>query len=71
MEGITRASIKGNHVALRANPGDIGNAANVHKDHRALGHGCGKGAVIDRHKRGALPAGGHIGGADIIDNGHA
>jgi tyrosyl-tRNA synthetase len=66
--GIAGAGIEGKNVIFRlADPGDIGNAADIQHRDRPF-QIRGKGGVEQRHERGAFAARGHIGAAKILDH---
>ena len=58
-------------VSVAVDIGDVGDAADINHDDRPLAlQRLGQRAVIDRHERRALPAGGDVGGAEIMHDGN-
>ena len=64
---VAGPGIAGNQGIGAVDIGDVGDAADIDHDHRPLAlQRLGERAVIDRHKRRALAAGGDIRGAKIM-----
>ncbi len=64
---VARAGIAGDQRIVAVDIGDVGNAADIDHDHRPLAlQRLGQRAVIDRNEGRALPAGGDVGGAEIM-----
>ena len=58
-------------VSAAVDIGDVGDAADIDHDDRPLAlQRLRQRAVIDRHERRALPAGGDVGGAEIMHHGN-
>ena len=68
-QGVSRPGIAGHQVPVGRDPSDVGDAADVDDHDRAGQAALGdERAMIDRHQRRPLPAGGDIGGAEIEDH---
>ena len=59
--------VEGEHLVAPADPGDVGDAAEIEDRERALQSG-GERGVIERHERRALAARGNVGAAEIADD---
>ena len=66
--GIARAGVEGQQRAVASDPGDVGDAADVEHDDGPLRQLGRQRAVIDRRQRRALPAGGAVGRAQVVDH---
>ena len=64
---VAGAGIAGDQGVVAVDIGDVGDAADINHDDRPLPlQRLRQRAVIDRHERRALPAGGDVGGAEIV-----
>ena len=69
---VARASVEGGDPAVFRDEGDIGDAADVeHRERGLQSRGPGAGQVVDGGQRRALPAGRHVGGAEVVGHRHA
>ena len=68
---IAGAGVEGDEIGVAVDEGHVGDAAEIeHADRMRTLEQAHQGAMEDRHDRGALPAGGDIGGAEVIDHGN-
>ena len=67
---IAGAGVEGDELDVAVDEGDVGDAAEIeHADRMRTLELADQGPMEHRHDRGALPAGGDIGGAEVIDHG--
>ena len=67
---IAGAGVEGDEIGVAVDEGHVGDAAEIeHADRMRALELAHQGAMEHRHDRGALPAGGDIGGAEVIDHG--
>ena len=67
---IAGSGVEGDELDLAVDKGDVGDAAEIeHADRMRALELADQGAMEHRHDRGALPAGGDVGGAEVIDHG--
>ena len=71
-QGIAGAGIAGNQAPVAADPGDVGDAADIHHGNVAgQRRPRRQGAVVGRDEGGPLPAGGDVGGTKVMHDGKA
>ena len=67
---VARPGVEGEQRAVRADPGHVGDAADIHHGERPR-QIAREGCVIDRHQRRALPARRDVGAAQVVHHPHA
>ena len=66
---IAGAGVEGDQIGIAVDKGHVGDAAEIeHADGMRALKQAHQGAMEDRHDRRALPAGGDIGGPEVIDH---
>ena len=69
---VGRAGVAGDRIVLAVDEGDVGDAAEIeHRDRMRPVERARQRAMKHRHQRRALPAGRHIGGAEVVDHRNA
>ena len=66
-QGAARAGVEGADLAVVAEPGQVGDAADVEDGERPL-EAAGQGGVVERRQGRALAAGGEVAAAEIRDH---
>jgi hypothetical protein len=66
-EGVAGASVEGENLVVRADPGEVGHAAHIEHRQR-LGLVARQGGVVERGQWRSLPARRHVGAAKVVDH---